>query len=104
MRRLGALSVLNNNNLTGSIPSSLGSIKRLSFLSLGNNQLSGSIPAAIGNLGGLQFFDMTNNLLTGDLAQTPSLQNLPIDQGAKLAGNQFACPLPSWASKAVPCV
>ncbi len=38
---------LNNKQLTGSIPSSLGSLTNLQSLWLNNNQLTGSIPAAL---------------------------------------------------------
>ncbi|MES2731078.1 MAG: PA14 domain-containing protein, partial [Bacteroidota bacterium] len=38
-----------NNQLTGSVPASLGNLTYLSSLSLSHNQLSGSIPASLGN-------------------------------------------------------
>lgn len=44
-----ARSDLSNNQLSGSVPSSLGSLTLLSFLDFGNNQLTGSIPASLAN-------------------------------------------------------
>jgi len=41
---------LSNNQLSGSIPSSIGNILKDGNLLLGQNQLSGSIPSSIGNI------------------------------------------------------
>ena len=41
---------LNNNQLTGSIPSELGDLENLTGLYLGGNQLMGAIPTELGNL------------------------------------------------------
>ena len=41
---------LNGNSLTGTIPSELGSLTRLSSLYLNDNQLSGSLPSQLGLL------------------------------------------------------
>ncbi|MYN63755.1 MAG: PEGA domain-containing protein, partial [Acidobacteria bacterium] len=42
------------NQLTGSIPSSLGSLTNLEYLHLGGNQLTGSIPSSLGSLTNLE--------------------------------------------------
>lgn len=47
---LSALA-LDDNNLTGSIPASLGNTIQLDSLNLANNQLSGEIPAELANVG-----------------------------------------------------
>jgi Leucine-rich repeat (LRR) protein len=44
---------LEDNQLSGSIPSSLGDLIDLQVLSLNNNQLSGNIPSSFGNFNGL---------------------------------------------------
>ncbi len=60
---------LSSNNLTGSIPSELGSISNLDYLGLDYNQLSGSIPAELGNLTNLLNLYLNNNQLSGPLPQ-----------------------------------
>lgn len=42
---------LNDNNISGPIPSALGNLVSLDSLNLANNQLSGEIPAALANAG-----------------------------------------------------
>lgn len=57
---------LANNNLTGSIPSSIGDLKdTLVEILLLNNQLSGCLPCEIGLLANLILFDASRNQLTG---------------------------------------
>ena len=48
----GKVSVLylNENNLTGSIPSALGQLVNLEYLGLGYNELTGAIPSELGIL------------------------------------------------------
>ena len=58
---------LKNNNLTGSIPSEIGSITKLSYLRLSFNELAGSIPAEIGNLTQLTVLVLGQNDLSGTL-------------------------------------
>ncbi|KAI3835775.1 hypothetical protein MKW92_025123 [Papaver armeniacum] len=61
---------LDNNELSGSIPSSLCSQKpemsyNVTVISLSNNKLSGIIPASIGNCNGLRALRLHNNNLIG---------------------------------------
>jgi hypothetical protein len=67
---------------------------------LQNNSLSGFVPQQLGDLP-LQSLNLSANQLIGELDN--SLRDLPIHNGSSLAGNQFDCPLPQWASLAVPC-
>ena len=46
---------LYQNNLTGSIPPSLGNLTSLQELKLQKNAFSGSIPSSLGNLKALRF-------------------------------------------------
>jgi Leucine-rich repeat (LRR) protein len=47
--------LLHNNQLTGGIPESIGTLQQLEYLTLHNNQLTGNIPSAFGNLMRLQY-------------------------------------------------
>ena len=59
---------LRNNQLTGSIPSSLGSLSNLRWLWLLNNDLTGSIPSSLGSLSSnLGVLWLRNNQLTGSI-------------------------------------
>ena len=60
---------LNDNQLTGSIPSSLGSLTNLAQLFLSDNQLTGSIPSSLGSLTNLLegHLELRNNQLTGSI-------------------------------------
>jgi len=58
---------LPSNNLSGSIPGSLGNMNQLSALVLTNNKLAGHIPSALGNLTNLQSLNLGNNNLNGNI-------------------------------------
>ncbi|KAL7192866.1 hypothetical protein ACSBR2_024640 [Camellia fascicularis] len=60
-----------NNSLYGTIPSHIGSLSRLTFLSLSINHLTGSIPASTANLSNLINLYLYGNQLSG-----PSLKKL----------------------------
>jgi hypothetical protein len=70
---------------------------------LSHNNLTGTLPTSIGGLKHLSTIDLSNNQLQGDLSLVTGLQDLPIQNGSKLANNQFDCPLPTWALQATPC-
>ena len=61
---------LADNNLTGSIPESIGNFKGLTFLTLVDNNLTGSIPESIGNLKVLREFQVQNTNLTGSIPES----------------------------------
>lgn len=56
---------LYNNNLVGTIPSSLGELTKLRKLKLMNNDLSGTFPDIWSDLDVLEFMDLSNNNFTG---------------------------------------
>ncbi|KAJ3082641.1 hypothetical protein HK100_009618 [Physocladia obscura] len=58
---------LGANNLSGCIPSVVGSLKHLSELYLKSNNLHGSLPHEIGLLEQLVYLDVSNNRLSGPL-------------------------------------
>jgi uncharacterized membrane protein (UPF0136 family) len=53
------------NQLTGPIPATLGSLVNLKALVLAFNQLTGPVPAALGNLAGLEELYLLGNQLSG---------------------------------------
>lgn len=55
------------NQFTGSIPTQLGSLQKLSVLALQYNQLSGAIPASLGDLRTLARLDLSSNRLFGSI-------------------------------------
>lgn len=63
---------LQNNNLSGTIPTEIGDFLELSELRINNNSLTGTIPGEIGGLTNLVRLDLNDNSLTG---------NLPADMG-----------------------
>lgn len=70
------------NQFTGSVPTQLGSLTKLSVLALQSNQLTGAIPASLGNLGMLVRLDLSFNHLFGSiptkLADAPLLEVIDI--------------------------
>ncbi|KAM3755178.1 hypothetical protein ACB098_02G020800 [Castanea mollissima] len=82
---------LGNNSLTGPIPD-LSSLKMLETLHLEDNQFSGSIPSSLGDIKGLRELFLQNNNLTGTVPN-----NLKDKPGLNLrtSGNNFGSPPPS---------
>ena len=83
---------LGRNNLTGAIPSQLGSLSDLETLWLGDNQLTGAIPAELGSLSNLDYLGLESNALTG--AIPTELGNLSSLTWLALNGNQLTGALP----------
>lgn len=81
------------NNLNGSIPSEIGSLTWLTWLSFYSNNLSGSIPVEFGNLINLTGFNLYQNKLSGELPIT--MRNLLDVQYVYIGYNIFNCPFPS---------
>ncbi|CAM0908269.1 unnamed protein product [Alopecurus aequalis] len=72
-----ATLVLSNNHLSGPIPSELGHLKKLVRLDFSSNNLSGSIPTNLGNLTELTILYLDGNQLSGYLPrELGSLVNL----------------------------
>ena len=84
---------LGDNQLTGSIPSSLGSPTNLAYLDLSRNQLTGSIPSSLGNLTNLARLEFSSNQLTGSIPS--SLGNLTNLAYLRLDLNQLTGSIPS---------
>jgi Leucine-rich repeat (LRR) protein len=58
---------LNDNMLTGSIPSFIGVLDDVRYMSLKGNRLSGAIPSEIGHCFRLTDLHLQNNRLTGEI-------------------------------------
>lgn len=65
---------LTNNNLNGTVPSSMGDLTKLRTLKLLVNNLSGTFPDIWANMEDLEFIDLSNNQFTGNMPA--SLGNL----------------------------
>jgi Leucine-rich repeat (LRR) protein len=84
---------LDDNNLIGTIPSSIGNLVKLTSIDLGFNQLSGSIPSSIGNLVNLQYLYLHFNQLIGSIPS--SIGNLVNLRELWLYVNQLIGSIPS---------
>jgi Leucine-rich repeat (LRR) protein len=64
---------LSENQLTGSIPSSMASLTNLLYLYLSDNQLTGSIPSSMGLLTKLETLYLYDNQLSGIIPSSMGL-------------------------------
>ncbi|KAF8041612.1 hypothetical protein BT93_A0266 [Corymbia citriodora subsp. variegata] len=104
---------LQDNFISGQIPTEIGRLTKLNYLSMYNNSLSGTIPPEVGNLTSMTHLDLSKNQLYGEVPETISrLANLhfpdnsftgelPPDlcsgfalQYLTVNGNNFTGPLP----------
>ncbi len=78
---------IGRNRFTGALPSTLGNLRRLRYLSLRNNLFSGTLPNTLGNLDTLQTLLLDSNAFSGGIpAQLGALRNL---QTLSLTYNRF---------------
>ena len=84
---------LYDNALSGALPRSLGNLTNLTYLNLGDNALSGALPPSLGNLTNLQQLGLFDNKLSGGVPS--SLGNLNNLQELWLKGNDLEGTLPS---------
>ena len=84
--------ILSRNGLTGPIPETLGQLKSLKSLHLRYNYLAGPIPETLGQLSNLHLLDLSNNQLMGVIPETlGQLNNL---ESLYLFDNQLTGPIP----------
>ena len=83
---------LNNNRLTGPIPSELGNLSSLTDMSLYNNRLTGPIPSELGGLSSLRTLWLADNQLTGPIP--PELGDLSSLWTLRLSRNHLTGPIP----------
>ena len=80
---------LSGLGLTGTIPSSVGLLSRLTKLDIHSNSIQGIIPSSFGNLNNIQKLRLDSNKLSGSV---PS--SICSDKGLtniNVAGNSFSC-------------
>ncbi|KAG2639876.1 hypothetical protein PVAP13_2KG033400 [Panicum virgatum] len=82
-----------NNNLSGSLPSNVGSLKSLKFMDISNNQFSGPLPDSIDGLMSLQSLDVSGNSLSGPLPA--GLKGLKSLIALNLSHNAFTKGIPA---------
>jgi Leucine-rich repeat (LRR) protein len=82
---------LSSNNLSGSLPTTLDQLTALQFFFVNDNQLTGSIPSLTG-LTALQTFIVNDNQLTGSI---PSLSGLTALQNFDVGANQLTGSIPA---------
>jgi serine/threonine protein kinase len=75
---------MSDNQLTGSIPGSLGNLKNLNYLKLNNNSLSGVLPDSLESIDGLALVDLSFNNLSGPLPKISARTFI-------IAGNPMIC-------------
>ena len=87
---------LEENNLSGEIPTEIGNLTALTWLNLGGNQLTGTIPPEIGNLTEIGNLYLNRNQLTGTIP--PEIGNLTEIYLLILRSNQLTgtIPLEIW--------
>jgi hypothetical protein len=90
---------LDTNNLAGTIPSSIGSLAKLTGLRANINSLTGTIPSSIGSLTNLTLLQISMNKLTGLVPPLPFAQYIycSLDYTSDCTEpncNHFTCPLP----------
>jgi len=88
---------LNDNQLTGSIPSGIGNLNNLERLYLNFNFLTGEIPSELGNLIHLEQLWLNNNQLTREISE--NICDLNINWSSmiyfNIYNNQLCPPYPS---------
>lgn len=88
--------LFDGNQLTGSIPSTLGLVQTLEVLRLDRNALTGTVPLNINNLTNLNELNLARNNLTGPLPDLTSLSTLNY---VDLSHNSFdPSEAPTWFS------
>jgi RHS repeat-associated protein len=93
LTKLKQLYLNNNTNISGSIPSSYGSLSSLLDIDLSTNALSGSIPTTFGSLTALTRLKLNNNALTGSIPT--QLANLAALTELYVHVNQLTGSIPS---------
>ena len=84
---------LNNNSLSGKVPTEIGNLPALSKLSIGHNAIGDTLPRQLGDLTNLVNLDLSSNSFTGNLP--PELGNLENLEKLYADHNNFNGSIPS---------
>ncbi|CAI7903872.1 unnamed protein product, partial [Closterium sp. NIES-53] len=88
---------IEDNKLTGPLPTEIGNCTSLQILYLSNNSISGSLPDSIGQLWAMRDMRLDSNMLSGALPPTMGLlSNLTV---LELHSNQLSGALPATLGK-----
>ncbi|GLU13918.1 hypothetical protein SLE2022_305230 [Rubroshorea leprosula] len=87
---------LSRNQLSGNLPSSIGDLKDLTYLSLAKNALEGNIPQSFGGMVSLVLLDLSNNFLSGVIPK--SSEGLSHLKFFNVSFNRFEGEIPSRGS------
>ncbi|THU49487.1 hypothetical protein C4D60_Mb06t10080 [Musa balbisiana] len=85
---------INDNKLSGEIPSSIEKLTQLRSLHLNNNSLHGHLPLSLKNCSGLVFLDLGDNKFSGSIP-TWIAQNLQKLEVLRLCSNMFFGNIPT---------
>ncbi|KAK1283908.1 putative leucine-rich repeat receptor-like protein kinase [Acorus calamus] len=89
--------LFDNNQFTGNIPASIGSVLSLEVLRLDKNALTGPVPSNISKLVSANELNLANNQLNGSL---PDLTGMSSLNYVDLSNNTFAISeVPTWISQ-----
>lgn len=98
LKKLSVL-ILVGCSFSGPIPDSIGSLSKLVYVSLNSNGFSGPIPPSIGNLSNLSWLDLSANNLNGTLpvsfGDSPGLDRLLNAKHFHLSKNQLSGVIPA---------
>ncbi|XP_031126943.1 receptor-like protein EIX1 [Ipomoea triloba] len=91
---------LSYNQLSGEIPNCWNnSLSNLFILNLANNNFSGKVPYSLGSIPSLQSLHLRNNKFIGELPS--SLQNCTSLRVMDFGGNEFVGKIPSWIGRSL---
>src|SRR5690606_37876571 len=79
---------LSNNELSGSLPPTLGNLSSLEYIDTSGNQFSGCLPSEVGNLSNLITLYLHSNQFDGALPD--EVLNLTLLQWLTISANNFS--------------
>ena len=93
---------LYDNNLSGTLPSSLKNLTSIYHLYLNSNNLTGTIPQELSMMSNLHVIDLSRNNLSGEFPQKPFetwMNRAGTRANFNFFENNFSGPIPEWVQK-----